>query len=74
MLEVGGQIKSDDGGEMEGSIGIENGIDALEGKGSEVLTVRGNVSNVGEVCGVLRRTYVEIGVFAVRSVKHNFSE
>jgi hypothetical protein len=36
--------------------------------------LQGKEGEVGEVCGVLLRTYVEIGVFAVRSVKDKESE
>jgi hypothetical protein len=73
-FEVGGKEKCEDGGEIEGNVGIEKGIDRLEGRSSESPALQGNDGDVGEVCGVLLRTYVEIGVLAVRSVKDKESE
>jgi hypothetical protein len=72
--EVGGKAKCEGGGEIEGNVGIENGIEGLEGRISASPTLQGNDGEVGEVCGVLLRTYVEIGVFAVRSVKDKIPE
>lgn len=54
-------------GRSTGRVGMENGIGAGDDDDSYPLS-RLKVGEVGEVPGVLRRTYVEIGVSALRSL------
>jgi len=53
---------------MDGRVGNMNGIvedDKLEmfSLDCSLKMYRGNVGEIGDVCGVLRRTYEDIGVF-----------
>lgn len=57
-------------GKTCGRVGIQTGSDGLVDR----LFLRwGKVGDVGDVDGVLRRTKVEMGIFAVRSVSDKVS-
>lgn len=53
-------------GNRRGKLGIVNGI--CSGEDDSYPLSRLNVGDVGDVPGVLRRTYVEMGVSAARSL------
>jgi len=55
---------------MIGRVGMETGCVGLEDR---LRRRRGKVGDVGEVWGVLRRTKVEMGVFAESSVSERVS-
>lgn len=58
------------GGKIMGTVGIQTGSVGLEDR----FRLRfGKVGDVGDACGVLRRTKDEMGMFAVRSVSDRVS-
>ena len=61
-----GELNRDDR-EGENSGGSEGRATGNEGECIDLLTGSGNVGDVGDVVGVLRRTKLEIGVYAMRS-------
>jgi hypothetical protein len=68
-FDVGGNEYHDEaGGKRYGIVGNEKGIEESSWGNSEDSGESENVGELGEDCGVRRRTYVEIGVFAIRSV------
>lgn len=61
-----GELNRDDN-EGENSGGKEGSATGNEGECVGLLMYSGNVGDVGDVVGVLRRTKLEMGVYAIRS-------
>lgn len=55
-------VANEAGDRRVGSVGMVSGCEAL------VVRSRKKVGDVGEFCGVLRRRYEEMGVYAIESV------